>query len=627
MKRIQKSIVIIFLFIYSFHYHCWAINTNNDIFENLKNNYILFTKKIELKYNFDIELKVLNTLTPKIDAFLLKKDFSNEKKELLNYLLKINQERIQELQKIINERNILFKKQKVEELKYILRLKNIIKHWEISIFIKSIQETGKNIISVDRNFEFIENNVIKNIFLEENFEKKRIYYEITASNYMYFYELDWLIVYLSEQDKYIFLIKDTYLILEKTPFSSFYKDISPVNNYIVDIEKNFSSDENKNNYFLKKEGDSYYLISFKEYFYIKDSYWFYPYKMGKLWYKDIIFFKDAQNGNIFYTPQYEKTKIIDAELISEVKDKQSFIETMHNDKVFFFNDFNFYLKEIKEETKNIVKDIKTDEEKIAKIYSWIIDNLDYPKKYSLSDKNIFSWIMTYKNRSGVCEWYVNLISYMLLYAGIENVEIISWFVINSDFFPEIWHSWIRIWDFYYDPTFDDPVILWWNILTEKKKRPYKYFKLPKELLYSDRYEYENLPENMKIMSSDERKKIVKGNLYNLAIKYWDKDFLLLKPYYFRIKYNLNFEQKIIKETLKNIIPYYEVNGSDFTTTINGKMEYIQQVEYIKIKNDDDDLEPILESKNFNMDWIYLLKWYLWPNQYEYRLGYNLKMKD
>jgi len=63
---------------------------------------------------------------------------------------------------------------------------------------------------------------------------------------------------------------------------------------------------------------------------------------------------------------------------------------MHNDKVFFFNDFNFYLKEIKEETKNIVKDIKTDEEKIAKIYSWIIDNLDYPKKYSLSDKNIFS---------------------------------------------------------------------------------------------------------------------------------------------------------------------------------------------------------------------------------------------
>jgi len=75
----------------------------------------------------------------------------------------------------------------------------------------------------------------------------------------------------------------------------------------------------------------------------------------------------------------------------------------------------------------------------------------------------------------------------------------------------------------------------------------------------------------------------------------------LKPYYFRIKYNLNFEQKIIKETLKNIIPYYEVNGSDFTTTINGKMEYIQQVEYIKIKNDDDDLEPILESKNFNMD--------------------------
>jgi hypothetical protein len=46
--------------------------------------------------------------------------------------------------------------------------------------------------------------------------------------------------------------------------------------------------------------------------------------------------------------------------------------------------------EIKQLSESLTKNIKTDDEKIQKIYSWIIDNISYLEDYDLKNKDTFS---------------------------------------------------------------------------------------------------------------------------------------------------------------------------------------------------------------------------------------------
>ncbi len=615
-----KKCILFFISIFYFFGNLVSF-ANSDIFQSLEVSYFNFIDKIETKYNEENEIKLLSTITPQIESLLSNKNISDNKKKLLEYFKQINQDKIEELKAFINKKNKLYNTQKTEELKYILRLKQITKIGEIPPFIKDLQDSWKTLISVDENFEFVENNIIKQFFLEKNTN----YYNISASTYKSFYNMQWIIVYNISQDKYMFFLDNwSYKIITKTPFSNFYKN--SIN--IIDTKNNFSIDEKGMSYIIKKEWNNYYLIQFERYFDPNNYYWYYPYSLEKLWHKNIIFFKDFE-GKIFYITEFKKTKFIWINLISSVKDKENFIKIIHNDKAFFYEDGEKFFYEIKQLSKSLTKNMKTDDEKIQKIYSWIIDNISYLKDYDLKNKDTFSWIITYKNKTWVCEWYVNLMIYMLLFSGIKDIEDIDGWVTNSKDFLKIWHSWLRIENYYYDPTFDDPIIIWQkqenlNLIKEKK---YKYFKLPKDLMYADRYDYEYLAENIKTLSLEERNDIVKKNFYNLALKYKDNNYELLKAYYFRIKYNLKYNEKITKDILKNVvIPYYEVYNNNWSILINERLRYIHQLEYIKFEKNDD-LEPMLEAKNFNIDWIYILKWNFWDNQYEYRLWYNLKIRD
>ncbi len=47
-----------------------------------------------------------------------------------------------------------------------------------------------------------------------------------------------------------------------------------------------------------------------------------------------------------------------------------------------------------------------------------------------------------------------------MFAGVQNSIMIKWNVIDAQDFPNIWHVWLRIGEYYYDPTFDDPI--WTN---------------------------------------------------------------------------------------------------------------------------------------------------------------------
>ena len=80
--------------------------------------------------------------------------------------------------------------------------------------------------------------------------------------------------------------------------------------------------------------------------------------------------------------------------------------------------------------------------------------------------------------------------YMLNFAWVSDTEVIRGFVIDATDFPEIWHAWVRIWNKYYDPTFDDPI----GQKDTKKLENYKFFRLPKDLFYTNRFTYDDTPE-------------------------------------------------------------------------------------------------------------------------------------
>ena len=148
---------------------------------------------------------------------------------------------------------------------------------------------------------------------------------------------------------------------------------------------------------------------------------------------------------------------------------------------------------------------KNKEEIIKNIYNYILANLNYQTNIKSDDFEIFSWIKTFKNKVWVCQWYVELFNLMLAFNNIKS-EILKWDVLTSEDFPKIWHAWVKIDNFYYDPTFDDPVwakdeikvknlvnkfwfteIKNWKVLDswkEKYLKSLKYYELEDEKLLS-----------------------------------------------------------------------------------------------------------------------------------------------
>lgn len=123
-------------------------------------------------------------------------------------------------------------------------------------------------------------------------------------------------------------------------------------------------------------------------------------------------------------------------------------------------------------TKKLVNGANTDQEKIQRIYTWIIQNITYNhsvydyvvnNNIDLDNKNVlaslqqtdieaFSGLGAFKNKQAVCQGITKLFYYMLSSAGVKNAFIVDGFANNTDVYLQ--HSWVRIGDRYYDPTFD-----------------------------------------------------------------------------------------------------------------------------------------------------------------------------
>lgn len=555
---------------------------------------------VESKYGTEKRISILTILWDKINILLQNVSITNEKKDILRYLYSINQDQLQ-IYKDENTPLSFYTSVKNKELKYIITLKTLLSNSEVPNYIKSLTNSGKNIYFVDKNYEFVDWSEIKKILFSK-------YYKIDPYNYKAFNNLEWDIVFNVEDNSFIFV--SNMKLETKILYSEFYNKEKFGSNFI----------DSESKYVL--ENGIYYTYNYNEYRIFSDSIWYYTFALTDLWFdtNKIVYLKD-KNWKFGFIPDYKKVKLISADIIKNISDKDYFLKQVIDDKKFLYEDTDTYFKELFSITWKLLNGITDDEKKIIKIYDWILENITYTKEIDLSDSKIFSWILTFKNRDWVCDGYTKLMWYMLLYAGIKDIEVIKWFVIDVPDFPQIWHAWVKIGNYYYDPTFDDPV---WNTLTLEAD-DYKYYKLPKDIFYTNRFNLWDLPEYLKTTPYSERAGIVQRNLATILNKYLDSNFNLFDLIKLKVRYKIPAENKITISTLKKMIPYHEVN-TDFQYNDGGEVKYIQKLSYFPV-NSDNEVEIILSQLWYDLTGVKLFRWKTWESTYEYRLWYNISLAN
>ncbi|NDK07913.1 hypothetical protein EOM39_01550 [Candidatus Gracilibacteria bacterium] len=586
-----KKCIIILLIVFSFN-TLYSYANDTSIIKSY-NNFII---KLESKYRLEDQLIVLEKIKVKIDNILKSKNISTKSIILIKELNNINNRKIADIKNQINITNTEDNYQKDLERKEVEKFKEY-KIPSIPDYVLEIIDSNNrvylNIIYDEKNtnFEYLYNGKIYRLIFNS-------YYKINHNNsnqlknkkgYVFFYN-----------GNYIFV--DSYEIEEKIPYSKSYK--------------HFKGTIDNSNYYLKN--GIYYYYKFDKFIFINEKYGFYKKSLLSLGLdpKDLILYKNGESYS--FIKNYTEEKLINYEIIKYINDKSKFLSYVYDDKKNLSYDTNKYFTELKKISEDLTQGLSK-EDKIKVIYNYVLENINYTNPIDLSKKEIFSGIHTYKNRDGVCEGYVKLMAYMLMFSGVDDIEVIRGFVINAPDFPKVGHAWLKIGSYYYDPTFDDPI---GNTQT-KQYNEYVYYKLPGDLFYTNRYDLINLPEELKSKSKNELAEIVNKNLYNLVSKYKNNGYNILKYSLFLYDNGLNYSDKISIKLLENIIVKYDVNGLDMSFTLDGKKTYIKKLKYYKI--DDANTEEILRTLNYNYTDKYIIKWDFGDGTYEYRLAYELEV--
>ncbi len=558
-----------------------------EVDSNFKQVHKNFISSLEKKFNITDKKAFLSTLNESVSSILkTSKNLSAAKKQVLQNLIILNNEEIF----LIDSKWFNNSKQEFLEKNERNKLIELEKGSYAPTFFSYLNNWNIKFKWVNEKMEFTENNEIKRL----NFSK---YYKINEKNYKAFAFKKWYI--LKVWASYWFV--EEYELEKKIPYSE-------SKNYVLwlfDYGSNFF-----------KKGEVFYTYSFTNFTFFEDNYGFYLSDLKKSWIdasKTLIYF--WENWKYNFVSNFKETKLISDSIIYWITDKIEFLSNLINDKLYLKDDTDELFIRLKKETLTLTKWL-SNEETIKKLYDFILNKVEYTTKIDLSDKKIFSGILTYKNSDWVCEWYVKLFAYSLQFAWIPNVNVIRWDVLDAQDFPNIWHAWIKIWNYYYDPTFDDPI---WNKKT-KNFPEYLYYKIPKDLFYTNRYDFWDTPEYLKKTSFEERRNLINKNLYDLETKYRESNYNILKLTKFKKSHNISYKEKITIDTLKNIFPYYEVNNYKIIENWNTKS--IIWLLYYKVTNEN--IEAILEQSDYKISGFYLFKWKDKNGITDYRIGYNLK---
>ncbi len=304
---------------------------------------------------------------------------------------------------------------------------------------------------------------------------------------------------------------------------------------------------------------------------------------------------DIRDDKVVFINNFEKIRLINDSIISWVKDKYSFLEEVKDDKRFLTNNTDFYFLQLKKDTRDLIWEETNTQKKIQKIYDFVLSNVSYTQNVDLEDRKIFSWIESYKNKDWVCEWYSKLMVYMLWFAWIWDYEAIRWYVIDAPDFPQIGHAWVRIGDRYYDPTFDDPVWLTQTRTADK----YLYYNMPRDLFYTNRYHYDDLPEELRDTTIEYRNSFIQTRMANLLSKYDPETYLVLKPFAFKKKIGAAYTKKLTISDLKTVMKVYKIENGRLTEDGRIINTWFNQFWYYQVSIDN--IPTILKQIDYEID--------------------------
>lgn len=597
---IKKVLVLFLVLIFSLQW-TFALTT-----QEIWQKYSRILDNYELKLTDTRFLKLLNAVDVKIDTYLKKVGLSDSKKALLLVLKEENAKRKSE-SNIVSDSDIpsdtlsiwvnTFSSQKIVESsirKSMLEEQSAKKDGDV---IEAFEKAGYEILVVNDAFEFVDGKDIKKIQFST-------YIPVNGANYSSLLRKNifsklWDVLIHDGLNYYI--PKDSYSYTTKIAYSessSVFQDIITKTQNVV------------------QENDVYYTYTYEKFLYFKDKYWFYNDELqaNNITPSASVLLVDESRFKII--TQYEKKRLISHSLIEDIDDKDWFLSVLVKDAGYTKSNNNDALfSQLKSQTIALTRNT-SDTQKIELIYDYVLDNHYYYEDFTDGTNEIFSWIDTYKNGFGVCDGYSKLMYYMLAFAGIKDIEHIRWYVIDAVDFPEIWHAWIRIWNYYYDPTFDDPI----GQASTLRRDQYRYYKLPRDLAYTNRIDGFVIDEDIKKMSLSEREKLVEANLFGLLNQYEINSYNLLKP--FKVKQDLGVWawESITLATLKKELPYYQVSANFTFQDEKWNTKRISQLKYY-IPTDENILSIVnLLWEDFTK--TVLLKWDLWNWDSEYRLAYE-----
>lgn len=208
---------------------------------------------------------------------------------------------------------------------------------------------------------------------------------------------------------------------------------------------------------------------------LPDNNGYFPEDMKRLWVKDYIIVKKP-TWKFVIINVFDKIKLFEDNIV--FSNKETFLielskeASMNMDKTSQFNKIIWDLVITAKSLK-----WSTDEETIKNTYKYVTDHLEY--SLDSSDNSIHSWLLSYVNWVGVCDWYSRLFLYLLSINWVKNISAEEWYILPE--ISDIWHSWIKIWDKYYDPTYDDPTWATTDVTT------FKYYWIPEDIMYVDRF--------------------------------------------------------------------------------------------------------------------------------------------
>lgn len=330
---------------------------------------------------------------------------------------------------------------------------------------------------------------------------------------------------------------------------------------------------------------------------------------------DLVFI--TSNNTLWFVKDFTKVKLVSDNIIYWIPNKFNFLQEIKDDKKYIQIDTDVDFKSIKKQSKEITQWLYKKEDKIAAIYNHVLENINYTQPIVLEHKEIFSWIETYKNSDWVCEGYVKYFQYLLQFAWIQDVQSIRGYVIDAQDYPNIGHAWTRIGDYYYDSTFDDPL----GQTKTRIQEDYIFYKLPKDLFYTNRYDYWKSNETLEKAPLNFRKQYIRKQLVNVYQKYKNSDYNIIKDIRFRDETNIDYYKEIDLSLLKEAIWFIKVK--DFNFTQDGKDKKITNLNFYTL-NDAKDIDIILKQLQYNLEGYQLLEWEEVSGEINYRLWFNIK---